>query len=1268
LDSEPPFRKPTPWFFSKHLIMASCALVVGQALVLATLGHQRPGPSLSDAIQLVLGVLCILACAAAFQRSHGVARYAWRLLAVAFAVWALAQALTVYSGISGNHTLDSCDDILFFLSVIPFGMLPFLDPEGEPSSFDKLHILDFVQVCIFSVSTFLCFSPRMWSPTDAFRIGHFTWSRNIAFDGLLVVTFVLRALLSRSKAVRWLFGRMALFLLFSGLADSYALSPGQDLRSGGWFDLIWSALLGIPILIAAMWKNGEDERKQADGSTKPQDIVVNQVFPLVYPLVSFFILARINQGYPALSAILFALAFTTFAVRVLVIQHRQGQSKEALHRSEIAYRLLFDSNPLPMWVFERNTLKFLAVNEATSRQYGFSSQELLTMTIADIRPEEDIPDLLDATAKRISGLQIAETWRHRKKDGTIIDVEVVGHSLDFHGFDAELIAARDITERKKAEEAVQRLASIVEFSEDAIIGKNLDRVITSWNRAAQKMYGYTSIEAIGRDLSFLFPLEKQAEIWDIMERIRSGQAIEGLETERLTKAGSVLDVSLSISPIKDATGRVTGASAIARDITARKRADEQLKLRSAALEAAANAIVITDYSGAIVWVNHAFTTMAGYSKEEVLGKNPRVLKSGVQSERYYADLWSTISSGKVWHGEIVNKRKDGTEYTEEMTITPVTLGPGDTTVTHFIAIKQDISERKQAEEAVLFKTALLEAQAETTIDGILVVDESDHIVLANKQFGLQFEIPDDLLLTRDDQIVLRHFVSKVDAPDVFVERVKYLYEQREEKSRDEFRLKNGKVFDRYSAPLVDSRKGYRGRIWYFRDITDHKLAEERVQFLAYYDALTELPNRILLQDRLAKALAGARRQKDKVALLFIDLDRFKDINDSLGHSVGDLLLQQVAERLKRGARELDTVARLGGDEFLVVLTAVKDVADAAVAADRIVKSLTTGFVARGHPIRISCSLGISIFPEHGADGETLIKAADAAMYCAKENGRNNFRFFTEDMNAQAAERLRVENSLRLALDKKELFLMYQPQINMASGKIVGLEALLRWQHPELGLVPPDRFIRIAENSGQIMAIGEWVLKTACAQAQKWQGEGLTAVSVAVNVSAIQFRQEGFCDLIRSVLHETGLAPQYLELELTESLLLANADVTFSVLQELKAMGLTLAIDDFGTGYSSFDYLRQFRVSKLKIDSSFIRDVAKNSDDAAITTAIISMAKSLNLKVIAEGVENEAQMSFLRAHQCDEIQGYYFSRPLTVDQVPDKLRGATVRVLSAHSQM
>jgi len=338
-----------------------------------------------------------------------------------------------------------------------------------------------------------------------------------------------------------------------------------------------------------------------------------------------------------------------------------------------------------------------------------------------------------------------------------------------------------------------------------------------------------------------------------------------------------------------------------------------------------------------------------------------------------------------------------------------------------------------------------------------------------------------------------------------------------------------------------------------------------------------------------------------------------------------------------------------------VLTNVPDVPAVAVAAERFMDAMTTAFVIQDRSLNIGCSLGISIFPEHGADSETLIKNADAAMYSAKDRGRNNFNFFTEDMNSQAAQRLALENDLRLALARDEFFVVYQPQVDVASGNITGLEALLRWRHPNLGLVPPNQFIPIAENNGLIVPIGEWVLRTACAQARKWQLQGLAPLSVAVNVSAVQFRQESFLKAIQRVLDETGLDPRFLELELTESLLLSNADVMFSVLHQIRAMGLRLAIDDFGTGYSSLSYLKRFPVSKLKIDSSFIRDVAVDPDDAAITAAIISMAKSLNLKVVAEGVENEAQMSFLRTHQCDGIQGYYFSKPLPVDEVAARLR-------------
>jgi diguanylate cyclase (GGDEF)-like protein/PAS domain S-box-containing protein len=561
------------------------------------------------------------------------------------------------------------------------------------------------------------------------------------------------------------------------------------------------------------------------------------------------------------------------------------------------------------------------------------------------------------------------------------------------------------------------------------------------------------------------------------------------------------------------------------------------------------------------------------------------------------------------------------------------------------------TERKESEAKY---RGLLEAAP----DGMVVVNQDGEIVLLNaraeKQFGYR---RDELLGQKVTNIIPEGFAERLIA-----DALRTTAEALEQQIGTGIELcglrKGGSEFpiEIMLSPL-ESAEGILVTAA-IRDITERKVAEERIRFLAYYDALTGLPNRTLLQDRLTKALASALRRKEKVALLFLDLDRFKDINDSFGHSVGDLLLQNVAERFKSGVRKQDTVGRLGGDEFLIVLTNVKEIANASVAAERFMHAMSAKFVIQGRSLSISCSIGISMFPEDGMDGESLLRNADAAMYSAKDSGRNNFRFFTEDMNAQAVERVTLENDLRQALDKNELFLVYQPQMNIVTGKIIGLEALLRWQHPTLGLMPPDRFIRIAENCGLIIPIGEWVLRTACAQVRKWQDEGIPAVSIAINVSTVQFRQKGFCELIRRVVNEMGLDPQYLQLELTESIFLDDADETLSLIQKLKAMGLTLAIDDFGTGYSNFNYLRQFRISKLKIDRSFIRDVAVNPDYVAITTAIISMAKSLNIKVLAEGVEDEAQMSFLRAHQCDEIQGYYFSKPLAVDKVAAKLRGHT----------
>jgi len=682
-------------------------------------------------------------------------------------------------------------------------------------------------------------------------------------------------------------------------------------------------------------------------------------------------------------------------------------------------------------------------------------------------------------------------------------------------------------------------------------------------------------------------------------------------------------------------------------------ANEQLNLLAAALKAAANSVSITDSKGTVVWTNPAFSALSGYSAEEALGTNRRLLKSGTHDDEFYKTMWADISSGKTWRGEIVNRRKDKTLTSEEMTITPVALQPGH--VTHFIAINQDITERKRTEDAVREAERKYRAIFHDAVVGIFQASPTGQLLNLNPAFAIMhgYESPERMLADVSGK-VFPHFIDTAQNDEWTSGPEKHRAIRSNEA---EVLCKDGThKWLLVNVRAVRNADGFAVRHeGTVEDITERKLAQKQVNFLAYYDALTGLPNRTLLQDRLNNALAAARRRGNMVALLFLDLDRFKIINDSLGHSFGDLHLIQVATRLKKEMREQDTVARVGGDEFIIVLTSLNSVAELGSIAARIVESVSNEFMVKGRSLGVTCSLGISVFPEHGQDGETLIKNADSAMYCAKEKGSNTLCFFTDEMNTRVMERLTLENSLRSAIDREQLFLLYQPQVNIATGEVTGLEALVRWQHPALGLVMPDKFIKVAENSGLITPIGEWVLKTACSQIMKWRVEGLPVVPVAVNVSAVQFRQEGFSELIKRVLHETGLDPQYLELELTESLLLSNADVMFGVLKNLKDAGLKLVIDDFGTGYSSLSYLRQFPVTKLKIDRSFIRDVAVNPDDAAITIAIINMAKGLSLKVIAEGVEDEAQLSFLREHECDEFQGYYFSRPLSAQDVANTLR-------------
>jgi len=452
-----------------------------------------------------------------------------------------------------------------------------------------------------------------------------------------------------------------------------------------------------------------------------------------------------------------------------------------------------------------------------------------------------------------------------------------------------------------------------------------------------------------------------------------------------------------------------------------------------------------------------------------------------------------------------------------------------------------------------------------------------------------------------------------------------------------------------AAPIHDRVGRVTGAVIVFHDVSAARAMSVKMTHSAQHDVVTNLPNRLLLNDRITQSIALALRQNKSLAVIFLDLDRFKYINDSLGHKTGDKLLRSVSKRLLASVRGSDTVSRQGGDEFVILLSEISHPEDAAKSAKKILLSLSAPHSIAGQDLHIDGSIGISVYPEDGKDAETLIMNADTAMYHAKGTGRNNFQFFKGDMNLRAVERQSLESSLRHALEREQFLLHYQPKVNLDTGEITGVEALIRWQHPDRGLLSPGRFIPIAEDCGLIVQIGRWVLREACRQTREWQDAGSLRLPIAVNVSALEFRDPGFVDSVRTVLQETGLEARYLELELTEGVLLEDGQSTAAVLQELKKMGVHLAVDDFGTGYSSLSYLQQFPIDVLKIDQSFVQHITGNPDDSPIVSAIIDMGKNLKQRVIAEGVETQGQLAFLQAQRCAEGQGYLFSRPLAAAQ-------------------
>jgi diguanylate cyclase (GGDEF)-like protein/PAS domain S-box-containing protein len=790
----------------------------------------------------------------------------------------------------------------------------------------------------------------------------------------------------------------------------------------------------------------------------------------------------------------------------------------ALRESEEKYSATMKSAKVGIFMLQNQ--KFIFVNPTLADYFGYTEEDLLVrLSPPDLIVPEEHEWLIDQMRRREAGEPgFPYELTGVRKDGSRFPMAVMGVPAQFQGRPASVGTVFDLSAQRLVEDEIvasrNRYRALFESAQDAIIViDGTEGVLVDANVEAELLFRRPREELLGLPSVRIFPPDRQARHESELQRHIAAGGGEPEEMRVRNADGVDILVEVSTSVVEAEGGRKL-LQAILRDISARRKAEEGLRLAQRVLDVTEEVILITDANRHVIAVNPAFTRVTGFSAEEVVGKSPRFLKSGRQTPEFYAEMWETIDRAGVWQGELWNRRKNGELFPAWLTISVYRDIEGK--IINYVGISSDISERHAA--------------------------------------------------------------------------------------------------------------------------------EARIRELAYFDPLTHLPNRTLLHDRVEQVLAKAEREGGVAALLFIDLDHFKTINDSLGHFTGDQILCQVADRMVECVRRTDTVSRLGGDEFVIV-AADSGIEGAAGVARKILDKVSKPYFIDTHELTVTPSIGISLYPQDGRDFETLLKHADTAMYRAKESGRNAYQFFAAEMNVAALERLMLENSMRVGLERREFVLFYQPQIELASGRIIGAEALIRWQHPQIGMISPAKFIPVAEACGLIVPLGAWVLKEACRQAVAWQVAGLPPLCVAVNISSAQFCQQQFEEVVAGVLKSAGLAPEYLELELTESIVMENAEATIETLERLSAMGVQLAIDDFGTGYSSLSYLKRFPIDKLKIDQSFVRDIVTDSDDWAIARTVISMGQSLRLQVIAEGVETADQLEMLRGQGCNAVQGYHFSTPL-----------------------
>mgnify|MGYP003382256509 CR=1 FL=1 len=693
-----------------------------------------------------------------------------------------------------------------------------------------------------------------------------------------------------------------------------------------------------------------------------------------------------------------------------------------------------------------------------------------------------------------------------------------------------------------------------------------------------------------------------------------------------------------------------------RYVMERKASQDALRASEERFRAMSDAsplgIFVSDAQGDCVYTNAAYHKISGLNFEQAMGTKWSMAIHPDDRQRIVVEWRDAVRSQEPFQTEVRFLRDDGSLVWTRLNASAMRDGR---TLRGRVQTVEDITGRRATElELQQAKEALFEEKerAQVTLnsigDAVLSTDIAGNVTYLNpvaekmtgwsgdeaqgRQFSAVLRIIDgntrEAASNPAQRAIAENGIVGLPADSILIRR-------------DGFEC----AVEDSTAPIHTRDGQVSGAVIVFHDVSESRAMAQKMSHLAQHDFLTGLPNRLLLTERLSRAIGLAQRHHKQVAVLFLDLDYFKNINDSLGHMIGDQLLQSVAARLVKCVRSTDTVCRRGGDEFVILLAEIDRQEDAAQVAEKLLSALIVPHHVDGHELHVTLSIGISIYPDDGVNADDVMQKADAAMYCAKANGRNNYQFFTADMDAMAVQHQFVENSLRRALKHGEFELRYQPRIDIASGLMTGAEALIRWQDPDLGIVYPGQFVPIAEKCGLIVPIGQWVLREACRQVQAWLDSGLPAVPVSVNISVVEFRHINFIEGVALILRETGLTPHYLQLELTESIVMHEAEASALVLEKLKAMGVQLAIDNFGTGYSSLSDLNRFPIDTLKIDQSFIRDMATNTDNAAIVSAVIGMGKNLKQRVIAEGVETREQLTFLQTHQCDEGQGFLFSHPV-----------------------